>query len=194
MGNCFALCKTIKNFCAGASASKHQKVLQVVKMDGKIFEFTEPIVVKDLLVNFVGLGVGASKKASQHLPPSYELMLGNVYYLLPLVGTVQTTVSPAGVSPPDKREQEGSVKRIKVVITKQQLQELLSKQISVQTVLSGLEKKTQLSGDSSISWRPNLESIPEGIEVNMTIENIKLVPFGRKIPDWLTLGTTGMFL
>jgi hypothetical protein len=64
------------------------------------------------------------------------------------------------------REEEassGGVKRIKVVITKQQLQQLLKKEISLEEVLLGLEQKSS-SLDSPRNWKPKLESIPEGLE------------------------------
>ncbi|KAE8727355.1 hypothetical protein F3Y22_tig00005465pilonHSYRG00097 [Hibiscus syriacus] len=54
----------------------------------------------------------------------------------------------------------GGVKRIKVVITKQELQKLLSKQISVAEVITaGLDKRNGSS--SPRCWKPKLESILE---------------------------------
>ncbi|XP_059627345.1 uncharacterized protein LOC132270161 [Cornus florida] len=162
MGNCFTVCKSSKQSCISVKTAKHQKVLRVVKMDGKMLEFTAPILVKNLLVDYSGSGVGVSKEASHHLPPNYELKLGRSYYLLPITGSVSAS-SPACVSSMNGTEQNGVVKRIKVVITKKQLEELLSKQISAGDVLSELERET-CPIDSSSCWKPKLESIPEGNE------------------------------
>ncbi|CAK7324272.1 unnamed protein product [Dovyalis caffra] len=159
MGNCLGHCVIRPPFigsCIRFPETKHEEVLQVVKTDGKVLEFSNPILVKDILVNFSGSGIGLTKEAIEHLPPSYELKLGNVYHILP----------PAPViSPVVDREEEasGGVKRIKVVITKQQLQQLLTKEISVEEVLLGLEQKSS-SLDSPRNWKPKLESIPEGFE------------------------------
>lgn len=159
MGNCFVLCKP----CIGMVATKHGRALQVVKMDGKILEFSMPILVKDILVNFSGSGIGSSKEAYEHLPPNYELKIGKTYYLLPSVSAVDTT-SPADISSAAETDKGNGVRRIKIVITKQQLQELLTKQVSVEEVLSGLEKRTWNTVDSSTNRKPKLESIPEGCE------------------------------
>lgn len=150
MRNCFALCRPSKRCGMKDVAEKRGGVLQVVKMDGKILEFTTPINVKDILVNFSGSGIGLSKEDSEHLPPDYELKMGKVYYMLPSA---------------DVSSNNMGVKRIKIVITKQQLQDLLAKQISVEDVLLGLEKRTcDDSLDSPRNWKPKLESIPEGSE------------------------------
>ncbi|ONI25746.1 hypothetical protein PRUPE_2G317800 [Prunus persica] len=137
MGNCFVL-------------SKPEKVLRVVKTDGKVLEFRAPTLVKDMLMNFSGSGISESKQASELLSPNYKLKLGKVYYMIPLLGSVA-------------KKDRAATRRIKIVITKQQLQELLTKQISVQEVLStsGLEQKSCSSNDSSTNWKPKLESIPE---------------------------------
>jgi hypothetical protein len=155
MGNCVAPCNTSKEPCITDVAAKPERVLQVVKMDGKVLEFSMPTTVKDILVNFSGTGIGLSKEASEHLPPNYELKMGKVYYMLP---------ADISSTPDDVEKADIGVKRIKIVITKQQLQDLLTKQISVEDVLLGLEKRTCDSLDSPKNWTPKLESIPEGSE------------------------------
>lgn len=160
MGNCYALCKPSTDV-----TTKHGKVLQIVKMDGKILQFSSPILVKDMLVNFSSSGIGLSKEASEHLPPNYELKLGKVYYLLPCLSSVGTTSPADNMSSSADKEKDNGVRRIKIVITKKQLQELLAKQASVEDVVSGLERKTCNNGfDSRTSWKPKLESISEGSE------------------------------
>lgn len=134
----------------------------MVKRDGKMIQFRGPILVKDVLVNFSGLGVGVSREALQHLPSDYELKIGKVYYLLPCPCSSGGSVSAPEVSSvADDGGQKGSgMKRIKVVITKQQLQDLLSKQISLEELL--LSQSVDLS--SPRNWKPKLDPIPEGIE------------------------------
>ncbi|KAM1127020.1 uncharacterized protein LOC126629727 [Malus sylvestris] len=126
MGNCLVL-------------SKEDKVLKVLKTDGKVLEFRAPTLVKDILSNFSGVGIGLSKQASEQLSPDCKLKPGKVYYMTPLPGSAEND--------------SAATRRIKMVITKQRLQELLTKKISVQEVLS----------DSKI-WKPKLKSIPEEIE------------------------------
>lgn len=58
-------------------------------------------------------------------------------------------------------QQTGGVKRIKVVITKQELQRLLTKQIPLEEVLAGLEKRSDKFVVSPRNWKPKLESIYE---------------------------------
>ncbi|KAL3524455.1 hypothetical protein ACH5RR_017289 [Cinchona calisaya] len=84
MGNSFAI--SLRHSRARTTTRRdhqQQEVVQVVKMDGKILELRASILVKDLLLKFPGLSVAASKKNPESLPLSYELKLGNIYYLLP---------------------------------------------------------------------------------------------------------------
>ena len=104
----------------------------------------------------------ASVYRKKRLPDDYELKIGKVYHVLPCLSYKQS-FSPAN------DESSDGIKRIKIVITKQQLKDLLAEQISVEEVLSGMmEKKTSLcttaDHHSAEYWKPNLESIPEGVE------------------------------
>ncbi|GMJ06340.1 hypothetical protein like AT3G10120 [Hibiscus trionum] len=154
MGNCWALVKPSE--CSrprDARDKPNRNVVRVVKMDGKMLEFKAPLLVKDVLVKYSGSGIGFSKTVSQHLPLNYELKTGNVYYILPASDSSSVTdTQQAGA---------GGVKRIKVVITKQELQQLLTKQISVAEVLAGLQKRNGSSVVSPRNWKPKLESISE---------------------------------
>ncbi|PQQ04586.1 uncharacterized protein Pyn_24261 [Prunus yedoensis var. nudiflora] len=106
-----------------------------------------------MLMNFSGFGISLSKQASELLPPNYKLKLGKVYDMIPLLGSVASDASSAGIisSVVVTEKDRSATRRIKIVITKQQLQELLTKQISVQEVLSasGLEQKSCSSIDSN---------------------------------------------
>ncbi|KAL6282413.1 hypothetical protein ACE6H2_013342 [Prunus campanulata] len=106
-----------------------------------------------MLMNFSGSGIILSKQASELLPPNYKLKLGKVSNMIPLLGSVASDVSSAGIisSVVVTEKDRAATRRIKFVITKQQLQELLTKQISMQEVLSasGLEQKSCSSIDSN---------------------------------------------
>ncbi|KAK1366395.1 Glutaminase-asparaginase [Heracleum sosnowskyi] len=148
------------NSCFGAAEKSNNKnVVQLVKMDGKIMEFSASILVKDVLQTFSGYNVALSRDALQHLPLNSRLKLGDMYYLIPSVENYET----AEGSPKVEKEEGGSVKRIKVVITRQQLQDLLSKQVLAVDFLSGL-KCTDDEKCRTI-WKPELESIPEEHEI-----------------------------
>ncbi|KAF8008365.1 hypothetical protein BT93_K2133 [Corymbia citriodora subsp. variegata] len=165
MGNSVALCRGNCVSCVRISTRQQGKVLQIVKLDGKVTELTTPVLVKDLSTKLGGSGIGVSRGDSKRLLPNHKLELGKAYYVLPADATA-ATMSPEGVpSLAGQSEQSDSVKRrIKIVITKQQLQQLLSKSVSVEEVLGGIEKGTcQNRGlHSPRNWRPRLDSIPEG--------------------------------
>jgi|UniRef100_A0A2N9E174 hypothetical protein len=162
MGNFLAHSKAKRKpimSCAPKAMGKcnHIGVLRVVKTDGKILEYTRPMLVKNVLMNFSGYAIGLSKRPLRHLPLNYELKVGHVYYLLPLS-------SPAYYSPCSVGMDDTSgMKRIKVTITKQQLEELLSKKKSVQDLL-GIQKGARCDVGSMSRWTPLLETISEGRE------------------------------
>ncbi|KAK8484739.1 hypothetical protein V6N13_130569 [Hibiscus sabdariffa] len=131
MGNCLAVLRPSGGSCPRAVKSKSDhRVVWVVKMDRKILEFKTPLLVKDVPVECSGSCIGLSKTVPQHLSLNYELKMGKVYYLLP----ASDSSSFVADTPP-----AGGVKRIKVVVTKQELEQLLRKKISVGDVLAGLE-------------------------------------------------------
>lgn len=132
-----------------SSCSRQEKVIRLVKTDEKIMEFREPSLVSELLGNHSGFVASLTKEASEHLPPNYELKVGETCHLLP-----DSSVSNSS-----------NTKRIKVVLTKKQLHELLTEKASLEEILSELERRrTCCFDDSSSNWKPNLESIPEGTE------------------------------
>lgn len=79
-------------------------------------------------------------------------------------------IDPVGAPRPDESnsseadtKQIGGVKRIKVVMTKLELQQLLTKQLSVKEVLAGLEKRNNIGSfvGTPTNWKPKLKSISE---------------------------------
>lgn len=145
MGNCLDLCKP----SSGSCIAKKVKLVRVAKPDGKILEFSTPIHVKDILTSYPAYGVGVSKKVTEHLSPDHELKAGRLYYLLPSLH-----------SPPNLASLRtgGGIKRIKVIITKQQLQQLVTKQISVEDILSEVQT---VGVKFSSNQKTKLDSIPE---------------------------------
>lgn len=119
-----------------------EKVLRVLKVhDGKILEFRAPIKVKDLLINYPKFYVGIFREATQPLPLEYKLKIGKIYYLLPCFPRVEDVYTSLLCLVP--RPKDGGL-RIKVVITKQQLRQLLSSnQTRVETMLLRIDKKSE---------------------------------------------------
>ncbi|XP_057739061.1 uncharacterized protein LOC130956056 [Arachis stenosperma] len=149
MGNYLALCRPISGSCI--SSNHGNKVVRVAKPDGKVLEFRTPIHVKEILSNFQAFGsVGISKVSSESLSPDYELKPGRLYYLLPSQG-----VKEQGNN---NNNNNNGLKRIKVVITKQQLQQLVTKQISVEDILSEVHLQTVGAHNNR---KPKLDCIPE---------------------------------
>ncbi|KAJ7965264.1 hypothetical protein O6P43_014937 [Quillaja saponaria] len=162
MGNCFVHCIPSSESSISGYLAKQDRVVRVVKQDGKVMEFCRPTFVKDILMVFSASGIGISKEASDHLPPDYELKRGTLYYMLPSITMSSAGTScPANTSYEGDTEQAGGIKRIKVVITKQQLQELVTKQISLEELLSQAKNSATYSADLPTNWKPKLDSIPE---------------------------------
>lgn len=157
MGNCLVL---------------QENVVRVMKTDGKVLEFKTPIKVHQVLTEFSGHAISESMPVLRHLQPNTKLLGGQLYYLVP----------PASPSPKASKKkvrfanpeiegaQESNVIRIKLVISKQELQNMLEKGgISVNNMLSlvhrekGVDRKDicNKSDDSCGGWKPALESIPE---------------------------------
>lgn len=146
MGNFLVLCK-----CNPISGSC--KVVRVAKQDGKILEFSYPICVRDILANFPANDIGVSENTTEPLSRDHELKVGRLYYLLPTSCSQSTNVTSIG-----NKEPESRIKRIKVLITKQQLQQLVAKQISLEDLLSDVKTVgVNLTSDR----KPKLDSIPE---------------------------------
>lgn len=125
-----------------------RKHVKVVKEDGKMLEFSSPIHVKDILINFpTNAAIVDSKNATETLSQDHELKGGKLYYLIP--------------HNKEAEEQGGGgtkTKRIKVLITKQQLQQLVTKEMSLQELLS-IVKTDGVS--LTCDRKPILDSIPE---------------------------------
>ena len=169
MGNSCCVSYTIKFPCClkvdAAHKHNHGEALKIVKSDGKVLEFTTPTLVKDVLVNFTGFVIGSSQDVSHHhhLSPEFELKMGQVYYMLP-------SPQPTALPPPHSFIQDShksrSTRRVRIVLTKKELQHLLAKQVSIEDlIMHQLQHTTLYSNlESSSTWKPALAAIPEGNE------------------------------
>ncbi|KAK3043510.1 hypothetical protein RJ639_002089 [Escallonia herrerae] len=158
MGNCFAL---------------QEKAIKVMRTDGKILEYKAPVRVHEVLSEYAGHAVSDTLHVARHLRPDANMVGGHFYYLLPLPPPPQESESKLRSSSnlEVKAGQEAGVVRIKLIISKQELEMMLRKgAVSVDDVLAQLQKKPskngidKLDGESngdSRGWKPVLESIPE---------------------------------
>lgn len=164
-----------------------EKVIKVVKPDGKVLEYRSPIKVFEVLSEFSGHAISETTPVNQHLQPETILLRGHLYYLVPLPlkpqGAATTTMTKkkkkVRFSEPEmeaEKETSSKVVRIKLVISKQELQELLKTGgVTVGDMVSRLHtEKTKDDKDGSDRfkhhddddqregfWKPVLESIPE---------------------------------
>ncbi|XVF76197.1 hypothetical protein PTKIN_Ptkin13bG0247500 [Pterospermum kingtungense] len=157
MGNCLVL---------------EQKVITVMKTDGKILEYQAPIKVQQVLSDFSDHAISDSFSGSQHLRPDAKLHPGQLYYLIPVPSPSQKSKKKrVRFSNPEVNDDQGSagVVRIKLIISKQELQELLQKGGgSVQDMVSQIQSKEKSTNEIDTSdavdcrgWKPVLESIAE---------------------------------
>lgn len=169
MGNCLVL---------------REQVIRIMKPDGKILEYRAPMRVYQVLTEFSGHAISETASVIKHLRPETKLLGGHLYYLvnlpLPPKGPAKKKKKVRFSDPEVEEEAAGdidqqqessnktttpSVVRIKLVISKQELQEMLKKGgVSVGDMVSQLqssEKRTDSDRDRE-AWKPVLESIPEG--------------------------------
>ncbi|KAH7512165.1 hypothetical protein FEM48_Zijuj12G0061600 [Ziziphus jujuba var. spinosa] len=170
MGNCLVL---------------REQVIKIVKPDGKILEYRAPMKVYQVLTEFSGHAISETASVMKHLKPETKLLGGHLYYLvrLPLPANGASKKKKVRFSDPEmdkadagqerkKTTSSSSVVRIKLVISKQELQEMLRKGgISVDDMVSklhngGTGKSMDMDDDNGNNdrhgWKPALESIPEG--------------------------------
>ncbi|KAK9724885.1 hypothetical protein RND81_05G105800 [Saponaria officinalis] len=108
---------------------KKEKMLLVMKMnDGKLLEFKKSMKVKNLLLNCPNSYVGLFNEATQPLPLEYNLKIGKIYYLFPKLCNIYNNARRI------PKPNDGAI-RIKVVITRHQLQLLLSNRVQVESII-----------------------------------------------------------
>ncbi|MED6159235.1 hypothetical protein PIB30_040439 [Stylosanthes scabra] len=197
MGNCLVL--------------HGSNMVRVMKSDGKILEYKPPIKVHQVLAQFSGHNaISKSLQQIHHLHPNTKLLKGQMFYLVPVSPSQKsssrkkkkvTFAEQEVVVMEEKGAMENSntnddddnnnnnnnngVVRIKVVISKQKLQDMMMMKkgevISVDELLSLADHggninngrvieecddnnnniNNNLGYNCSIGWKPCLESIPE---------------------------------
>lgn len=155
-----------------------EKVIKVMKTDGKILEYRAPIKVHEILSEFSGHAISDSLPEIRRLGSDLKLLGGNLYYLVPvpLVAASKNKAEKKRVrftEPAETQDdggQIGKVVRVKLVISKQELEKLLQKEgVSVEDMVSlskikqsGKADTTAFCGEEDDGvWKPVLESIPE---------------------------------
>lgn len=139
---------------------RQQKIIKIIRDDGKELEYKAPIKVHEVLSYFSGHAMFGTTPENRILQPDTELVGGETYYLRPL--SLQTV----------RRRKGSAVVRVKVVMSKQELKELLARNgVSVCEVVSQLQDKGRVKevdmfcGDGDHEnckgWKPVLESIAE---------------------------------
>ncbi|KAJ1394509.1 hypothetical protein SESBI_34085 [Sesbania bispinosa] len=172
----FAYQATTKEKAMGNCLVLQENVVRIMKTDGKILEYKTPIKVEQVLIDFSGHAVSDSQPVQRHLQPNTKLLCGQLYYLVPLPPPSPKARKKVRFAEPEVQDvQKSSVVRIKLVISKQELQDMLhSGGISVNKMLSLVQGEKGIDSDSdsedlsqrsdddvSQGWKPELESIPE---------------------------------
>ncbi|KAE8726666.1 hypothetical protein F3Y22_tig00006570pilonHSYRG00159 [Hibiscus syriacus] len=153
---------------------REERVIRVMKTDGKILEYQPPIKVHQVLSDFSGHALSDSFAGFQHLQLDAKLLPGLLYYLIPLPSPSQKSkkkkVRFSNI--PEVNDEQGrspGVVRIKLIISKKELQDLVQKGVSLHDMASQLQSKQSTNGVEYISdddncrrrWKPALESIAE---------------------------------
>ncbi|XP_057440594.1 uncharacterized protein LOC130732600 [Lotus japonicus] len=162
MGNCLVLLQ--------------ENVVRVMKTDGKILEYKALIKVEQVLADFSGHAVSDSQTGLRHLQPNTKLLGGQLYYLVTLPSpppSPSKARKKVRFAEPEVQDvQKSSVVRIKLVLSKQQLHDMLQDGgFSVNKMLSlaqgekgedgGEDLLKRREDDVSQGWKPVLESIAE---------------------------------
>lgn len=151
---------------------QEENVVKIMKTDGKVLEYKTPIKVEQVLIQFCGHAVSDSLPVLHHLQPNTKLLSSQLYYLVPLPPSPSPKASKKVrfANPEVQGVQESSVVRIKLVISKQELHDMLQKG-GIEKMLSlvhgekgidvGDEDLSTKNDDGSQGWKPALDSIPE---------------------------------
>lgn len=159
-----------------------QKSVNVMRTDGTIIEYKSPIKVHQVLSQFTHHAISDKLPIVKHMHPNDEMLRGRLYYLLPLPQPetkknkkIKKTVRFADDVFKENEEEEvektSGVVRIKLVISKQELQAMLAERgVSVEDmIISQVHKETSTikihrDDDGHMfpqGTLPALESIPE---------------------------------
>ncbi|XP_038882971.1 uncharacterized protein LOC120074056 [Benincasa hispida] len=148
-----------------------EKPIRIMKPDGKILEYKSPTRVFQVLSDFSGHEISDAVPVTHHLHRTAKLLSGHLYFLIPKQTEEKKAKKAVRFAEPEK-ESGGGVVRIKVVMTKKELEEMVERGgISAEEMISKIK-----SGSGEIScrdleeedeeselqrWKPVLQSIPE---------------------------------
>ncbi|KAF8085759.1 hypothetical protein N665_0648s0010 [Sinapis alba] len=159
-----------------------KKVIKIMRNDGEVVEYRGPMHVHDILTQFSGhYSLFDSLSNNYHLHPQAKLLCGRLYYLMPKQMTTRKTKKKVRFANPEVEKKEGdgltdcgdntkekspSVVRVKMVVSKQELEKLLQGGSVHEMVYRSLAKKHLCHDDDDDDeylrgWRPLLDSIPE---------------------------------
>ncbi|CAL9229067.1 unnamed protein product, partial [Arabidopsis halleri] len=179
MGNCLVM---------------EKKVIKIVRNDGKVLEYREPISVHHILTQFSGHSLSHN---NTHLLPDAKLLSGRLYYLLPTTMNKKKVNKKVTFANPEVEDNERSLReeedtsesnsnidgddnknvtvvRMKIVVHKQELEKLLQGGSVHEMMYQTLEKQLLLTDDGddldecNSGWRPALDSIPESESLRRT--------------------------
>ncbi|XP_074267068.1 uncharacterized protein LOC141590371 [Silene latifolia] len=157
MGNCLRL---------------QAKTVKIKKRDGSILEYKASIKVEQVLSEFKGHALSDMLPVRQYLKSDIQLMAGRFYHLVPAPPTPSPKIGKkVHFSEPESTqvgETQNSSLRIKVVISRQELKEILEKGVVLlkdvvpELQTAGTEKvKTTDKCCSNDIWTPSLKCIPQ---------------------------------
>ncbi|CAA2970506.1 uncharacterized protein LOC111404060 [Olea europaea var. sylvestris] len=155
MGNCLVL---------------QEKVIKVIKIDGKILEYKAPLEVHHVLSEFSHHAISDKLPVVQYMNPNAKMKGGQLYYLLPLPVASPRIKKKKTVRFADSVKEAGEatgVVRIKLVISKQDLQAMLRKGgVSVDDLVSKqsthkVDTIDRIGNMNCRGWTPALDGVPE---------------------------------
>ncbi|KAF8085919.1 hypothetical protein N665_0642s0015 [Sinapis alba] len=165
MGNCIVM---------------EKKVIKIMRNDGEVVEYKGPMKVHDILTQFSGhYSLFDSLSNNCHLHPQAKLLCGRLYYLMPKQTHKKTKKKVRFANPEvekegdrltdcgdNTKEKSPSVVRVKMVVSKQELEKLLQGGSIHEVVYRSLDKQHLCHDDDAADeclrgWRPLLDSIPE---------------------------------
>ncbi|KAJ0244240.1 hypothetical protein HA466_0189030 [Hirschfeldia incana] len=162
-----------------------KKVIKIMRNDGEVVEYRGPMHVHDILTQFSGhYSLFDSLSNNYHLHPQAKLRCGRLYYLMPKQTTTikhrKTTKKVRFANPEvekeggdgltdygdNTKEKSPSVVRVKMVVSKQELEKLLQGGSVHEIVYRSLSKQhpchdADATDQCLRGWRPLLDSIPE---------------------------------
>ncbi|XP_024975624.1 uncharacterized protein LOC112513557 [Cynara cardunculus var. scolymus] len=138
---------------------QEKMIIKVIKTDGEVLEYAPPMKVHQVLSQYADHAISDVLPVVRHLRHQADMVAGQIYYLFQL-----PVASPESV-----KSSKTSTVRIKLVVTKQELEVMLKKGgVSVTELVSQIEKNGSLietsndgGDDDDGRWKPRLESIPE---------------------------------